>query len=83
MKYAIIRDHLERYPKSLMCRAMSVSRSGLNKWLNRPESDRAQRKSLYEQKVMETFEEPRITDELNALGLPCSENFRVMPKSGV
>ena len=57
MKYAIIRDHLERYPKSLMCRAMSVSRSGLNKWLNRPESDRAQRKSLYEQKVMETFEE--------------------------
>lgn len=92
MKYAIIRDNLERYPKSLMCRAMSVSRSGFNKWLNRPESVRAQRKTLYEQKVMETFEEfeaiygaPRITEELNALGLPCSENFiaKIMVEQGI
>ena len=92
MKYAIIRDNLERYPKSLMCRAMSVSRSGFNKWLNRPDSVRAQRKTLYEQKVMETFEEfeaiygaPRITEELNALGLPCSENFiaKIMVEQGI
>ena len=92
MKYAIIRDHLGRYPKSLMCRAMSVSRSGLNKWLNRPESVRAQRKTLYEKKVMETYEQfeaiygaPRITDELNALGFPCSENFiaKIMVEQGI
>jgi len=92
VKYAIIRDHLAFYSKSLMCRAMSVSRSGLNKWLNRPQSDRAQRKSLYEQKVMETFEQfeaiygaPRITEELNALGLPCSENFiaKIMAEQGI
>jgi len=75
-----------------MCRAMNVSRSGLNKWLNRPESTRTQRKSLYEQKVIETFEQfeaiygaPRITEELNALGLPCSENFiaKIMAEQGI
>ncbi len=61
---------------------MSVSRSGFNKWLNCPESARSQRKALYEGKVREFFEQfeaiygaPRITDELNDLGFPCSENF--------
>ena len=92
MKYAIIRNHLNRYTKASMCRAMSVSRSGLNKWLNRPESARTQRKLLYEHKVMETFEQfeaiygaPRITEELNALGLPCSENFiaKIMAEQGI
>ena len=87
-----MRDHLVDYSKSLMCRALSVSRSGFNKWLNRPESARTQRKNLYEQKVLETFEEfeaiygaPRITDELNGLGFPCSENFiaKIMAEQGI
>lgn len=87
-----MRDHLVDYSKSLMCRALSVSRSGFNKWLKRPESPRAQRKNLYEQKVLDTYEEfeaiygaPRITDELNALGYPCSENFiaKIMAEQGI
>ena len=87
-----MRDHLDHFSKSLMCRSMSVSRSGFNKWLNRPISDRTQRKSLYEEKVRETFEQfeaiygaPRITDELNALGFPCSENFiaKIMAEQGI
>ena len=49
------------------------------------------RKILYEQKVMETYEQfeaiygaPRITEELNALGLPCSDNFvaKIMAEQG-
>jgi len=92
VKYAIMRDHLNTYSKSLLCRVMNVSRSGFNKWLNRPESTRVQRKSLYENKVLETFEQfeaiygaPRITEELNALGFPCSENFiaKIMAEQGI
>ncbi len=86
-----MRDHLVNYSKSLMCRAMCVSRSGFNRWLKHPESTREQRKTLYEQKVLETFEEfeaiygaPRITQELNALGFPCSENFaKIMVEQGI
>jgi transposase InsO family protein len=71
---------------------MGVSRSGFNKWLDRPESARAKRKEDYTQRVKETYEEfeaaygaPRITEELNALGYPCSENYiaRIMAEQGI
>ena len=71
---------------------MGVSRSGFNKWLNRPESARAQRKAEYTQRVKDTYEEfeaaygaPRIAQELNALGFPCSENYiaKIMAEHGI
>ncbi len=57
VKYAIMRDNLGAYSKSLMSIAMGVSRSGFNKWLNRPESPRARRKSEYTRRVRDTYEE--------------------------
>lgn len=92
MKYAIMQDHLDLYSKSLMSRAMGVSRSGFNKWLKRPESPSARRKAEYSQRVKDTYEEfeaiygaPRITQELNALGFSCSENYvaRIMAEQGI
>lgn len=92
MKYAIMQDYLGVYSKSLMSRTMGVSRSGFNKWLNRPESPREQRRSEYSQRVKETYEEfeatygaPRITQELNAAGFPCSENYiaKIMAEQGI
>jgi putative transposase len=85
-------DYIGIYSKSLMSRVMGVSRSGFNKWLDRPESARAKRKEDYTQRVKETYEEfeaaygaPRITEELNALGYPCSENYiaRIMAEQGI
>ena len=77
-----MKDYLGVYSKSLMSRVLGVSRSGFNKWLTRPESSRAQRKAEYTRRVKDTYEEfeaaygaPRITEELNALGFPCSENY--------
>ena len=56
--------------------------SGFKKWCDRGESKRAVRRKQMEEKVKETFEEfearygsRRITDELNALGYPCSKNY--------
>jgi len=92
VKYAIMKDYLGSYSKSLMARTMGVSRSGFNKWLIRPESKRAQRKVDCIRRVKETFREfeaaygaPRITEELNALGFPCSENYiaKIMKEQGI
>ena len=92
MKYAIMKDYLGVYSKSLMSRAMNVSRSGFNKWLDRPESDRAKRKADYAGRVKDTYEEfeaaygaPRITKELNELGYPCSVNYiaKIMAEQGI
>lgn len=88
----MMKDHLGVYSKSLMSRAMCVSRSGFNKWLNRPESSRARRKAAYTQRVMDTYQAfeavygaPRITKELNALGFSCSENYvaNIMAEQGI
>lgn len=87
-----MRDHLVDYSKSMMCRVMSVSRSGFNKWLQRSDSARAERKAFYTQKVLDTYERfeaiygaPRITQELNAAGFPCSENYiaHIMSEQGI
>ena len=87
-----MKDYLGVYSKSLMSRAMNVSRSGFNKWLDRPESDRAKRKADYAGRVKDTYEEfeaaygaPRITKELNELGYPCSVNYiaKIMAEQGI
>ena len=77
-----MRDHLDNYSKSMMSRVMSVSRSGFNKWLKGSDSVRTQRKHYYTEKVLETYETfdaiygaPRIKQELNDAGLPCSETL--------
>lgn len=85
-------DHLDHYSKSMMCRVMNVNRSGFNKWLNRSDSTSTQRKARYTEKVLETYESfkaiygaPRITQELNTQGLPCSENYvaKIMAENGI
>jgi transposase InsO family protein len=87
-----MKDYLDRHNKSLMCRVMGVSRCGFNKWLRRPDSARKQRKSLYTERVLDTYAEfeaaygaPRITQELNELGFGCSENFvaKIMAEQGI
>ena len=71
---------------------MGVSRAGFNKWLRRPDSARSQRRAAYSRRVRETYEAfeaiygaPRITQELNALGFPCSENYiaKIMAEQGI
>lgn len=92
MKYALMESHLGSHSKSLMARAMGVSRSGFNKWLNRAVSAQSQRKADYTERVKDSYEmfdaiygAPRLTQELNALGYPCSENYiaKIMAEQGI
>lgn len=82
MKYALIGEHLEQYPITLMCRVLGVSRSGFYKWQARSPSAAQLRRERVETKVVELFGEfkarygaPRLADELKEAGLPCSKNF--------
>ena len=65
----------------MMCRVLSVSRSGYYAWLKRPASPRNRRRVRLRSAVEETFRRfkqrygaPRLTVELNEQGIACSKN---------
>lgn len=65
-----------------MCNVLGVHRSGFHRWRKQPVSNQKQRRDKIESLVKDTYEAfeaaygaPRITQELNALGHPCSVNY--------
>ena len=77
---------------SLMSRMLRVSRSGYYRWKDRPSSTRHQRRELVKTAVIETYHDfkgrygaPRITQELNAIGVSCSQNHvaQLLRESGL
>lgn len=75
MKYATIHQHEACHTVTLMCRVLTVSRSGYYAWHSRPPSDRAQANTRLAVDVHRIFDEhkgrvgaPRITKQLHAEG---------------
>lgn len=65
----------------MMCRVLSVSRSGFYAWLKRPTSLRQRQRNLVATAVeanylafKKRYGAPRLTAELNAQGIRCSQN---------
>lgn len=92
MKYEFIESYVGEYAVVLMCCALGVSQSGYYKWLGRSLSERAKRRSRFEQLVMCTFAEyrarygsVRLAEELNKAGYACSVNYiaDIMAKKGI
>lgn len=82
MKYALIREHVDKYSVVLMCRALDVSRAGYYRWRDRPQSASQTRREFMAEQVSDTwatfkarYGAPRIAEELRALGIPCSVNY--------
>lgn len=76
----------------LLCDTVQVSPSGYYAWTKRPESDRAKGNAVLlthiraiHDKTKQTYGSPRMTVELQAAGLPCSENrvARLMRKNEI
>ena len=77
---------------NLACDTLEVSRSGYYAWLDRPESERSRENALLlsriravHEKSDQTYGSPRMTAELQAEGLECSENrvARIMRENSV
>ena len=84
--------HQERWPISVMCNVLQVSRSGYYSWRSRPKSNQSQKRQSLEVTIRETHRQnrevygsPRIHKELESQGIPCSENTvaKIMQEAGI
>lgn len=92
MRYAFIRDYRNEHRVSILCRVMSVHRSGFYAWLKEPESSRAIENRRLTQLIRHFHAEsdgvygsPRIFKDLRETGEQCGENrvARLMRESGI
>jgi len=81
VKYAFIASLHGQFKVARMCRWLKVSRSGYYKWCHRTPSPQAIKRECVRAAVVEVYHQfnrrygaPRITEELNATGVPCSLN---------
>jgi putative transposase len=81
VKYAFIESLRQRFRVADMCRWLNLARSGFYRWRQRNPSPRAVQRETVRNAVVEVYHKfykrygaPRITEELNALGLACSKN---------
>lgn len=81
-----------RFPVSLLCRAVGVSKSGYYAWRERPLSKRGRQDAALAEKIREihersrrTYGYPRVHAELRALGVRCGRRrvARLMRKAGL
>jgi transposase InsO family protein len=92
VKYQFIDEHRDQFVITVMCRVLSVSRSGYYAWRKRPVSPREMANNiLFEQikqahqKSRQTYGSPRIRAELAAQGIQCGLNrvARLMRLNGL
>lgn len=92
MKYAFIHDHRTQFPVTRMCQVLAVAPSGYYAWRRRPPSPRQQANDVLVEHIQTaytqsrgTYGSPRITEELQAQGVPCSRNrvARLMKEQGI
>ena len=56
-KYAMIKTNENGFPVAMMCRVLSVSRSGYHAWKHRPPSDRDKARQILAAEVKRVFED--------------------------
>ena len=92
MRYMAIHRCRTQYSVRMMCRAMSVSRSGYYDWVDRPESTRAQRHRALTEKIRyfhqasrDTYGAPRIRKDFLESGEQVGENTvaLLMQRAGI
>lgn len=92
MKFVCIENHSGRFPVTMMCRLLEVSRSGFYAWRNRPASKKATRarrllvkiKAIF-QRSRRSYGSPRIWHELVAGGEKVGRGqiARLMRENGI
>ena len=92
MRFQFINDQAGQYPIRLMCRILSVSRSGYYAWKHRPQSQRQMANQTLIEAIRKVYAQSRrvygasrIAQALRKLGHRCSRNreARLMRQIGV
>ncbi|MGC1274241.1 MAG: IS3 family transposase [Planctomycetaceae bacterium] len=92
MRYRFIDEHRARWPITLQCEVLRVSRSGYYAWRGRGLSRTAQRRAQLTAQIREvhqasrhTYGSPRVHAELLASGQPCDRKTvaRCMKQAGI
>ena len=80
MRYRCIHRRRSRYPVTMMCRVLRVSKSGYYAWRVRPESERAKRDRELTRVIRrihagskQVYGRPKVTAELRDEGYDCGE----------
>lgn len=90
--YKLIDAEKASFPVALLCKVLSVSRSGYYDWRDRPPSRRSQQDAALTAKIYEihrhsreTYGSPRIHAELCSIGIRCGRKrvARLMRKEGL
>jgi putative transposase len=90
--YKLIDAEKASFPVAVLCKVLSVSRSGYYDWRDRPPSRRSQQDvaltaKIYEihRRSRETYGSPRIHAELRSIGVRCARKrvARLMRKEGL
>ncbi len=91
-RFRFIDAEKARFPVSLLCRVLGVSKSGYYAWRGRPPSKRSREDTALVEKIREVHERsrqtygyPRVRAELRALGVRCGHRrvARLMRKAGL
>jgi putative transposase len=90
--YKLIDAERASFPVAVLCKVLSVSRSGYYEWRDRPPSRRSQQDVTLTAKIYEihrgsreTYGSPRVHAELRSIGLRCGRKrvARLMRKEGL
>ena len=90
--YKLIDAERASFPVAVLCKVLSVSRSGYYEWRDRPPSRRSQQDvtltaKIYEihRRSRETYGSPRVHAELRSIGVRCGRKrvARLMRKEGL
>jgi putative transposase len=90
--YKLIDAEKATFPVAVLCKVLSVSRSGYYAWRDRPPSRRSQQDATLTAKIYEihrrsreTYGSPRIHAELRSIGVRCGRKrvARLMRKEGL
>ena len=90
--FRLIDAEKARFPVSMLCRVLKVSKSGYYAWKRRPPSKRSRQGAALTEKIREvhqrsrqTYGYPRVHAELHALGVRCGRRrvARLMRRAGL
>lgn len=92
MRYAFIQSLVGEHAIEKMCGWLKVSPAGYYKWRDREISPREHKQALVRSAIIDVYHHfkkrygaPRITEELHAVGIPCSLNHvaQIMQREGL